>query len=63
MGGYAQGSNNHWKHSRIQPRTCVAVAEIVNQPSKFVSSNPHYVVQDTDWIMWYVEIAIAPCTC
>jgi hypothetical protein len=24
----------------------------VNLPSKFVSSNPHFVVKDTEWIMW-----------
>lgn len=30
----------------------MAVAEIVNQPSKFVSSTPHFVVSDTSWIMW-----------
>jgi ubiquitin-conjugating enzyme E2 Q len=52
MGGYAQGSSNTWRHSQIAPRCCVAVAEIVNQPSKFVSNNPHYVVNDTNWIIW-----------
>jgi ubiquitin-conjugating enzyme E2 Q len=52
MGGYAHGSSNIWRHSQIAPRCCVAVAEIVNQPSKFVSNNPHYVVNDTSWIIW-----------
>ncbi|KIM73751.1 hypothetical protein PILCRDRAFT_99249 [Piloderma croceum F 1598] len=51
MGGYAQGTSNVWRHSQIAPRCCVAVAEIVNQPSKFVSNNPHYVVNDTNWII------------
>ena len=32
----------------------MALAELVNLPSKFVSSEPHYVVKDTHWIMWYV---------
>lgn len=52
MGTYAQGSPNVWRHSEIAPRCCVAVAEIVNRPSEFVSNSPHYVVADTSWIIW-----------
>lgn len=59
MGSYAQSSPNVWRNSQIAPRCCVAVAEIVNQPTKFVSSNPHYVVADTTWIIWCVESIIS----
>jgi len=29
----------------------MALTEIVNLPNKFVSTNPHYVIKDTHWIM------------
>jgi ubiquitin-conjugating enzyme E2 Q len=48
---YAQGGAN-WKNSQLFPQSCAALAEIVNLPEKFVSSNPHYVVADTTWIIW-----------
>ena len=52
MGSYARGSPSTWKNSKISPICCVAVAEIVNQPHKFVSQSPFYVVADTSWIIW-----------
>ncbi|KAJ2925630.1 hypothetical protein H1R20_g11464, partial [Candolleomyces eurysporus] len=51
MGTYAQGSQSTWKKSQSCPSNCVALAEIVNLPSRFVSSNPYFVVADTTWIM------------
>ncbi|KAF8889407.1 hypothetical protein CPB84DRAFT_1826578 [Gymnopilus junonius] len=51
MGSYAIAGRSHWQKSQSGPTNCVAVAEVVNLPSKFVSTNPHYVVKDTHWIM------------
>lgn len=53
FGHYAQGGVT-WRNSRSYPQSCAALAEIVNLPEKFVSSNPHYVVADTTWIVWCV---------
>ncbi|KAF7341925.1 UBIQUITIN-CONJUGAT-2 domain-containing protein [Mycena sanguinolenta] len=36
-----------WPYELSRPRG------IVDLPQKFVSSNPHFVVKDTEWIMWY----------
>ncbi|KAJ7127952.1 hypothetical protein C8R44DRAFT_979448 [Mycena epipterygia] len=51
MGHYAAGGRACWRKSKLGPTSCVALAEVVNLPSKFVSSNPHFVVKDTEWIM------------
>jgi len=37
------------------PSRCFTLVEIVNLPSRFVCTNP-YVVDNTDWIMWYVLV-------
>ena len=37
------------------PSRCLTLVEIVNLPSRFVCTNP-YVVDNTDWIMWYVLV-------
>ncbi|KAF8190600.1 hypothetical protein K438DRAFT_1831354 [Mycena galopus ATCC 62051] len=51
MGHYAAGGRACWRKSKLGPTSCVALAEVVNLPHKFVSSNPHFVVKDTEWIM------------
>ncbi|KAH9475092.1 Ubiquitin-conjugating enzyme E2Q-like protein 1 [Psilocybe cubensis] len=51
MSSYAVAARTSWQKSMSGPTNCVAVTEVVNQPTKFVSSNPHYVVKDTHWIM------------
>ncbi|KAF8881664.1 hypothetical protein CPB84DRAFT_1817227 [Gymnopilus junonius] len=40
-----------WFKTVAHGRAYGDVAEVVNLPSKFVSTNPHYVVKDTHWIM------------
>ncbi|KAH8091785.1 hypothetical protein BXZ70DRAFT_1040306 [Cristinia sonorae] len=40
-----------WPAQRLSVRGITAVAEIVNLPKEFQSSIPHFVVQQTDWIM------------
>jgi hypothetical protein len=52
VGYYAQSGSSSWSKSMVSPSNCMALAEVVNLPSKFVSQNPHYVVKDTHWIMW-----------
>ncbi|KAH7925790.1 hypothetical protein BV22DRAFT_408192 [Leucogyrophana mollusca] len=51
MGHYSSTSTHQWRNSNLLPVTCTALAEIVNLPAQYVSSQPHYVVQDTSWIM------------
>lgn len=58
MGGYAQGTNSVWRHSKLNPTNCVALAEIVNLPAQFVSSSPYFVIKDTHWIMWYLSLVL-----
>ena len=50
--GYLAGSFSSWSKSMVSPSNCMALTEVVNLPSKFVSQKPHYVVKDTHWIMW-----------
>ncbi|KAI0731453.1 hypothetical protein C8Q72DRAFT_822449, partial [Fomitopsis betulina] len=40
-----------WINSSLNIQTCVALAEIVNMPSEFVSTNPYLVVPKTEWII------------
>lgn len=51
MGHYAVGGRACWRKSKLGPTSCVALAEVVNLPHQFVSSNPHFVIKDTEWIM------------
>ncbi|KAK0467149.1 uncharacterized protein EV420DRAFT_1507476 [Desarmillaria tabescens] len=51
MGHYAAGNSTMWRKSKICPNACVALAEVVNLPEKFVSSNPYFVIADTTWIV------------
>ncbi|CAL1702918.1 unnamed protein product [Somion occarium] len=51
MSGYARGTAHRWRNTELGVGPCVAVAEIVNLPEQFVSQNPFFVVQHTDWIV------------
>ena len=48
--GGARGSNGMWTKSMLRISTALALNEIVNSPSEFVSNNPFYVVAQLDWI-------------
>ncbi|KAI4136626.1 MAG: hypothetical protein LQ341_005522 [Variospora aurantia] len=39
-----------WPHSQLKISQAVALNEIVNAPTQFVSTNPHLVVAQLDWI-------------
>ncbi|KAJ3560459.1 hypothetical protein NP233_g10827 [Leucocoprinus birnbaumii] len=49
-GHYAMGGQT-WPKSMIAPTNCVALVEAVNLPKQFVSSNPHFVIDKTHWIL------------
>jgi ubiquitin-conjugating enzyme E2 Q len=40
----------HWGQSSIKSQSIMALCEILNAPSKFVSKTPHLVVDKLDWI-------------
>ena len=53
--GYGAGedyipSPGGWPHSQLKISQAIALNEIVNAPSQFVSKNPHLVVAQLDWI-------------
>ncbi|KAI0738313.1 hypothetical protein C8Q80DRAFT_1275827 [Daedaleopsis nitida] len=50
-GTYSRGAQSCWRNSAARVQSCVALAEIVNLPSRFVSSNPFFVVKQTEWII------------
>ncbi|RPD55194.1 hypothetical protein L227DRAFT_579837 [Lentinus tigrinus ALCF2SS1-6] len=50
-GSYSMGAQSCWRNSASRVTSCVALAEIVNLPNKFVSQNPFFVVDKTDWII------------
>ncbi|TIA20063.1 hypothetical protein D6C80_02572 [Aureobasidium pullulans] len=53
MGPYGYGNNSVpfiWPNSDLQISSAIALNEIVNAPAEYVSSTPHYVVAQLDWI-------------
>lgn len=43
-------SSGSWHNSALDVGGVIALCEIINSPNQFVSSTPHYVVAQTDWI-------------
>ena len=51
MGGYGNSNSTHsWPQSKLQISSAISLNEVVNMPHKFVSSSPHFVVAQLDWI-------------
>ncbi len=53
--GYIAGEDHvstpgEWPHSQLKISQAIALNEIVNAPSQFVSKSPHLVVAQLDWI-------------
>jgi ubiquitin-conjugating enzyme E2 Q len=48
--GSYHGSTSYWPVSELKVSQALALNEIVNAPGEFVSSNPHLVVAQLDWI-------------
>ncbi|CAF9914203.1 MAG: hypothetical protein ALECFALPRED_009495 [Alectoria fallacina] len=46
----AVSTPGEWPHSQLRISQAIALNEIVNAPSQFVSKNPHLVVAQLDWI-------------
>src|ERR1700733_15828770 len=63
MSSYAVPGRSAWRKSKICPTNCGALAEIVNLPSQFVSKNPHFVIKDTHWIVWYLPFFFSLVHC
>ena len=53
IGNYSRATTNaFWGNSCLDVKTCVTMAELINLPARFVSTNPHFVVENTEWIAW-----------
>ncbi|KAG8162388.1 hypothetical protein KVR01_008153 [Diaporthe batatas] len=49
--GYAASdATSRWPHSALHISSVISLCEIVNAPDRFVSTNPHLVVGQVDWI-------------
>ncbi|KAB8349507.1 hypothetical protein FH972_023533 [Carpinus fangiana] len=46
----ARSINIGWSNSELKMSSAIALSEIVNSPSDFVSSSPFYVIAQTEWI-------------
>jgi ubiquitin-conjugating enzyme E2 Q len=59
---YGYGNNRGtWPHSVLRISTALALNEIVNAPTEFVSNSPFYVVAQLDWIQTrYLLVQCAP---
>ncbi|KAF7508175.1 hypothetical protein GJ744_009472 [Endocarpon pusillum] len=42
--------SNNWRNSKLCVSSALALNEVINAPNEFVHSNPHYVVNQIDWI-------------
>ncbi|KAL1953869.1 hypothetical protein VTO42DRAFT_2093 [Malbranchea cinnamomea] len=49
-GASANGGNFVWPQSKLRITSAISLNEVVNMPGEFVSSSPHYVVAQLDWI-------------
>ncbi|KAL2008123.1 hypothetical protein VTN00DRAFT_8105 [Thermoascus crustaceus] len=63
--GYYSGTPT-WPKSKLKISSAISLNEVVNAPSKFVSKNPHLVVNRLDWIqsryLFVKCLASAPTT-
>jgi ubiquitin-conjugating enzyme E2 Q len=48
--GYNYTATSAWPMSELKVNSAIALNEIVNAPKEFVSSTPHFVVAQLDWI-------------
>ncbi|KAH7146430.1 hypothetical protein EDB81DRAFT_795225 [Dactylonectria macrodidyma] len=52
---------NGWPNSVLHISSAISICEIINKPEKFVSSNPHYVVDKVEWIQCrYLFVRVKP---
>jgi ubiquitin-conjugating enzyme E2 Q len=48
--GGVYGASRPWPNSALGINTAISLNEVVNAPQEFVNRNPHYVVNQLDWI-------------
>ncbi|PSR80041.1 hypothetical protein BD289DRAFT_374688 [Coniella lustricola] len=48
--GYAKSNSIYWPNSALNATNVMALCEIINRPQNFVSTQPHYVLKDIDWV-------------
>ncbi|CAM1509168.1 Fc.00g029070.m01.CDS01 [Cosmosporella sp. VM-42] len=59
FGGSLPGMS--WPNSVLNISSAMSICEVVNQPEKFVSWNPHYVVNQVEWIQCrYLFVHVKP---
>ena len=46
----AAGVSTNWRNSKLCVSSALALNEVVNAPNEYVHNNPHYVVDQIDWI-------------
>ncbi|UZP42669.1 hypothetical protein NXS19_010485 [Fusarium pseudograminearum] len=46
----SRGGGNSWPNSALKITEAISICEIVNDTARFVSTNPHFVVDQIDWI-------------
>ncbi|KAL4866898.1 hypothetical protein BDV12DRAFT_187098 [Aspergillus spectabilis] len=44
------GSNRTWENSEMNFKSAISLNEIVNDSASFISTHPHYVVSQLDWV-------------
>ena len=50
MGSYGTQGVSSWPNSELKISTAISLNEVVNCPGEYVSSTPHYVVAQLDWV-------------
>lgn len=56
-----QAEPNNWPSSLLRISGAISMCEIINQPEKFISREPHYVVHNIDWIQCrYLFVRVTP---
>lgn len=50
LGSYSVPAGSSWKQSEFTVGKVAAICEIVNLPTEYVSQNPYFVVQHTEWV-------------
>jgi len=47
---YSASQEFGWKQSKLRILNAISLNEVINRPDKYVSTHPHYVVSEIDWI-------------
>ncbi|KAH0498571.1 hypothetical protein TgHK011_005822 [Trichoderma gracile] len=51
----------YWPNSVLRPSSAISICEVVNRCDQFVKTNPHYVVNQIEWIQCrYLFVCVEP---